>query len=101
MNKGQRKRTPNVRTQSRQQQIREEVYSILHEEAFKRYKSINEREDNVSKRLSTLEQTGLPDQALGEIKTAISQIRYMQNQQQRAMQGLLNFFNITKDFFKD
>lgn len=86
---------------ARKNAIREEIYEILRHESHKVFAANMQREDNLTKRLSSVETAGIPQNELEFIKTAVSQIRYKQHQQQRAMEGLLQFFNITKNFFEE
>lgn len=96
-----RRKGPNVRSAQRKNKIRDEVYEILRHEAHKIFVAKNLSEDGLAKRINALESAGVPQSELDFIKTAISQIRYKQYQMQKAMEGLLQFFNVTKQFFED
>lgn len=77
------------------------IKGIIQKEAFDAFKTSNDREDAISKRLSSLERTGMPQNELEFIKKSISEIKYMQSQQKRALEEFLKFFNITKSFFEE
>lgn len=84
----------------RTQQLKQEIYGIFQEVSNMHLKNVAGRENSFTNRLNAIENMGMPENPLQEIKTAISQIRYKQHQQQRAIEGLLQFFNTTKQFFE-
>jgi hypothetical protein len=92
---------PSVKKLNRQAQLKDEIYGILHKEAHNWFSFIQTREDSLQNRLNAIEQAGIPAGTLEEVKRLISKIEYRQRQQQKAMEGLLSFFNITKDFFSE
>lgn len=82
----------------RQQKLKEEIYAILHKEAHEWFRIIESRENTVSKRLSSIEANGVPEGILEELKKDISSLRYVVNKQSKAIEDLLSFFNVSKDF---
>lgn len=84
-------------TISRQQKLKDEIYSILQKEAHNSFKFIESRENAVSKRLAAMEANGVPDGILEELKRDISALRYTMNKQTRAIENLLSFFNVSKE----
>jgi sensor c-di-GMP phosphodiesterase-like protein len=96
-----RPRRPSAKTTNRQLQLKNEIYAILHKEAHDWFSFLQTREDNLQNRLNAMEKAGVPSGALEEIKSLVSRIEYRQRQQQKAMEGLLSFLNITKDFFSE
>lgn len=80
--------------------LRHEIFSIFQEVANQYYSMMEKRDQTLQGRLSAIEATGVPENTLGEINRSISSIRYKQNQLQRAMEGLLQFSNITKQLFE-
>ena len=85
-------------TLSRRQQIKEEIYSILKTEAHDWFSFIESRDNTLTKRLNSIEANGIPDGVLEEIKKNIHQLRFSLRRTTAAMESLLNFFNISKEF---
>ena len=85
-------------TVSKDQKIREEVYTILNEAADRRFLSLAGREETLQKRLDSIERAGVPEGTLEELKRDISGLRYIVNKQTHAIGALLSFFNLSKDF---
>ena len=85
--------------------IREQVYLILAKESFEAFRTVRNSSEStfntLTERLNAVEQAGIPKNTLEELKGLISRISYKQHQQQRAIEGLLQFFNITKNFFEE
>jgi hypothetical protein len=83
---------------SREQEIRQEIFVILHDEASKRFNAMAGREETLQKRLDSIERAGVPEGTLEEIKREISGLKYIVNKQTRAIESLLSFFNASKGF---
>lgn len=88
-------------TISRQQEIRREIYKILQEEAHDTLVAVRQREDNFTKRLISIENTGVPQGTLEEIKSMVSQTKYVVNKQTAAIEALLKMFKVSAELFAD
>lgn len=85
----------------KQEQIRQEVYAILHKEAHNWFGMIRGIEDNSNKRLNAMEQSAMPYNALEEIKDEMRKMTYSISKNTKAIENLLNFFNVSKQFLND
>ena len=94
-------KTINKKTLTRQQAIREEIYAILRDEAHTRFKSIDDRENSLQKRLSSIENAGISSGTLEKIEHDISGLKHSVRQQTKAIEELLTFFSITKTFLNN
>lgn len=101
MNKQTKKRGPNIRTAKRKQLLTQEIASILSAEAHGWFTIIQSRENRVSQRLNSIEQSAMPHDAVQEIKHEMSKMTYAVNKNTRAIEKLLDFFNATKRFLKE
>ena len=101
MKKKVKKRGPNVRTAIRKQLLTQEIAKILSTEAHNWFTIIQSRENTVSERLNSMEQSAMPYNAIQEIKGEISKLTYSVQKNTRAIESLLNFFNATKRFLNE
>ena len=92
---------PTKAEQLRTEKLRQEIFSIFQETAQQYFKMMESRDNTLQKRLNDIENMGIPENQIQEIKTLISGIRHKQNQMEKGFRELLSFFNITKEFFNE
>ncbi len=84
------------RTVSRQNKLKDEIYTILKKEAHQWFSFIESRDNTLTKRLGAIEKAGVPDGVLEQIRMDISGLRYTINKQTKVIQSLLDFLNASK-----
>jgi len=92
---------PNKRTVARRQALTGEIADIIQIEVRRQLDFLRSRDNTLQDRLSTIEKQGVPEGVLEEIYKAMSQIRYAQRKQNDAIEGMLKFFNVSKEFFSE
>lgn len=85
----------------RTEKLRQEIFSIFQETAHQYFKMMESRDDVLQKRLNSIEQIGVPENPIQEIKTLISGIRHKQHLMEKGFRELLSFFNISQEFFNE
>jgi len=75
--------------------------SALEEERRSREIQVAERHNELSRRLMSLEESGIPVHEFDQLKRLIGTIDYRMREDSRAVKGLLSFFQMSKRFIDE